>query len=232
MKWTHVLAAAIALFVLQHFQHSIANIRLDNVTKSLHNNNIEVCHQPVDDGALLAKRFHIKRSPIHDFGLFANASIPCGSIIYDAYTLKPIRMLKYTPFDFSFWGVTPPVARVNHRHMPSARITFQSKSQTWVLYALRELSSGDEITVDYLDRPYFAPPPYPQWDITTAASTSHIPNSIGLLERVARFVVIICKWILLPSVLIFPWWYDLQNISIILLIIMTTATFHNIRWPQ
>lgn len=228
MKRIYCIGAVIGLIVLQHFQHYVANIRFENVKKSLQRSDIDVCHHPtVDDRAeLTLQRINIKRSAIHELGLFTNASIPCGTIIYDAYALQPVRVLKNTPFEFSLWAITPPFARVNHHHVPSARVTFHRESHRWVLHALRDLSPGEEITADYLDRPYFAPPPYPQWDIhvppavgtTTSGCSgggsdisdisgiSHDQgiddNSIDLLERMGRLIVIVSKWIVLPSALL------------------------------
>ena len=124
MKLTHAIGAMIGLFVLQYIQNYIANIRLGNVKDSFQRSDVYVCDHPtVDDRTeITLERINIKHSAIHNFGLFANASIPCGAVIYDAYTLQPVRMLKNTWFEFSLWRVTPPFARVNHQHVPSARI--------------------------------------------------------------------------------------------------------------
>ena len=206
MKLTHAIGAMIGLFVLQYIQNYIANIRLGNVKDSFQRSDVYVCDHPtIDDRTeITLERINIKHSAIHNFGLFANASIPCGAVIYDAYTLQPVRMLKNTWFEFSLWRVTPPFARVNHQHVPSARITFHPQSTRWVVHALREIRSGEEVTIDYLDRPYFAPPPYPQWDIgTTTSNSSSSDHDIDFFERTARLCVIFSKWIVVPSALLF-----------------------------
>jgi hypothetical protein len=144
MKWIHIIITVIGLVSLQYFQRSIAHLRLDKVL-----NGIDIpCDDPIDDRAeLMLQRINIRHSDIHEFGVFANASIPCGAIIYDAYILKPVRVLEKKVFEFSFWGITNVFARVNHHHVPSARVIFHPESQCYVVFALREINVDEEITV-------------------------------------------------------------------------------------
>ena len=86
------------------------------------------------------------------------------------------------------------------------RVIFHPESYRWVLYALREIQIDEEITTDYLDRPYFAPPSYPQWDTSSANEDNDVYTedsiSMGFSETLARLFVIIAKWIILPSVIL------------------------------
>lgn len=225
MKWIHLIWAAIAVAALQRFQDYLAVTRLKSFETSWPLKGIEVCTHFVDSRASqITQRINIRKSPIHEYGLFANATIPCGSVIYDAYTQRPLRALENTFLEFSKWGVTNVLARVNHHPIPSARVAFQEETSTWVLYALRDIASGEEITNDYLDRPYFSAPPYPQWDSidTHGVSDKNISyrsestdiseymdenkhgheSRLTSVEVIARIAVICFKWVVIPIVVL------------------------------
>lgn len=211
MRYINVILVLIAIIPVQLFQNYTASVRRENLATALQLNGVEVCRQPIDDRASLERqRINIKESAIHGLGLFANASIACGSIIYDAYHMKPLRILENTPFEFSFWGITNVAARVNHHHIPSAQVKYHTETNTFVLIASRHIDDGEEITIDYLDRPYFAPPPYPQWDVVRDRNSNSNTEgdvcgnedcvvdwrSIDMSERVLRLVVICVKWMI------------------------------------
>ena len=214
MRHISVIAIVLACFPVQKLQNYAASLSLKRVKLSFYQSGVATCSHPVDHRAQqVVQPINIRASPLSGLGLFANASIPCGSIIYDAYHKRPIRIVENTSFEVKFWGITNVAARVNHYHVPSARVEFHPESDRYVLYALREIYEGEEVTVDYLDRPYFAPPSFPQWDVrevrseldsvardTCAASDGtvdcDIDSSIPVLERALRLIVISVKWML------------------------------------
>ena len=203
MKWKYVIVIVFTFFALHEIQECVARLRLDHMSASLAAAGVSTCVKFFDDRQDLTKeRIMIKRSNIHGYGLFANATIPCGAIICDAYTLKPVRYLKNTPVEFSLWGITNLLARVNHDHNPSARVAFDSESHKWVLHALRNINVNEEIMADYLDRPIYGEPSFPHWDTAQSASCQYGHDEIAFTERALRWAVIISKWVILPGILL------------------------------
>lgn len=205
MKWIHILGVIVLYFVLHQLQRHVADIGATRVMKSLSEEGFASCDKYFDDREKLhTQRIVIRKSDIHDLGLFANATIPCGAVIWDAYTLKPLRLLEKTPFSLSLWGITNVFARVNHHHVPSARVVFNRETNQWILYALRDIYTDEEITSDYLDRPYFGFPSYPQWDISTSlpSSIARVQLTPPAWEIIIRLIVVLCKWMIIPGILL------------------------------
>jgi SET domain-containing protein len=101
----------------------------------------------------------VRPSPIHGRGVFAVVDIPNGSIIERApFVAMPTGALNGTPLEDLCWTHTIGDLKVdiltlsattlcNHSNTPNCECHVEGDLD--VLYAVRRISAGEELTVDY-----------------------------------------------------------------------------------
>lgn len=97
--------------------------------------------------------FKIGPSKIHGQGVVSTKNLECGESVGEAIVLEWL------------WGVVPvPVITkdlgvwINHSYTPTTDLKWMSKDgcpKAWHLVAARDLSRGDELTLDYAHTPWY-----------------------------------------------------------------------------
>lgn len=89
--------------------------------------------------------YKLGASKIHGIGVIAESFISKGVVVDDV-------VLNYV--------VTPHFGRwINHSRQPNCKMVQDGTSLRWVLVTMRDISSGEELTVNYWDTPSFIAKP-------------------------------------------------------------------------
>lgn len=91
--------------------------------------------------------YELKDSKIHGTGVFSTGNHKKGEILFTAITRDT--------------EITKQARYVNHCNNPTTIL--EKRDGEWILIALRDIKSGDEITADYNNTPDFIKKPDPSW---------------------------------------------------------------------
>lgn len=113
----------------------------------------------------MRQNWTIKESQIHGIGVYTTNFIPKGKMI----DVGIIYHLKILPNVTYFGG------KINHSYNPNAILRYSKETNTWNVYAKKDIKENNEVTIDYNDTPTFIKGPDKRWGIR--------PNNYTLLDK-------------------------------------------------